>query len=80
MARMSILIVDLESSRKIEYDKYDIVCTRGHSILAVSIFRHLTHDDALLVILDVFDIFLKFRSQTLFLAISIYSRGGRLHR
>jgi hypothetical protein len=46
----------------------------------VSIFRHLTRGSVLLVILDIFDSFLFFRSQTLFLAVFIYSRGGHLQR
>jgi hypothetical protein len=43
----------------------------------VSIFRHLTCGGVLLIILDVFDSFLNFRSHTLFLAVSIYSRGDQ---
>jgi len=54
-ARMSILIAYLESSQKIEYDKYDIIDIRRDSI-----FRHLTHGGGLLVILDIFGNFLFF--------------------
>jgi hypothetical protein len=48
--------------------------------LAVSIFRYLTYGGGLLVILDIFGSFLFFRARRLFLAVSIYSRGGRLPR
>jgi hypothetical protein len=42
--------------------------------LALSIFRHVTHGGVLLLILDIFDNILSFRSRTLFLAVSIYSK------
>jgi hypothetical protein len=45
--------------------------------LEVSIFRQLTCGSVLLVILDVFDSFLNFRSRTLFLGGFIYSRGDQ---
>jgi hypothetical protein len=75
-ARMSILIVDLESSRKPNPMSMTSLTCEDILFLAVSIFRHLTHGSVLIVIVDVFDSSLKFRSRTLFLAISIYSRGG----
>jgi hypothetical protein len=69
-ARMKILIAYLESSWTCE----DIL------FLTVSIFRHMTHGSVILVIMDIFDRFLFLRSRTLFLAVSIYSRGGWLQR
>jgi hypothetical protein len=72
---MLIPIAYLESSREIESNKYDIIDMRAYYIL-----RHLTHGDVPLVILDVCDNFLKFRSLTLFLAVSINSGGGWLQR
>jgi hypothetical protein len=63
---MSILIADLESSRKIESDEYDIIDSEDILFLVLAIFRHMTHDDVLLVILDVFDSFLFFRVGPLF--------------
>jgi hypothetical protein len=46
--------------------------------LAVSIIRQLTSGSVLLVIMSIFYSFLKFRSRTLFLAISINNRGDGL--
>jgi uncharacterized membrane protein len=77
---MSILIAYLESSRKSNPMSMISLTCEDILFLAVSIFRHVTHGSVLLVILDVFDSFLFFRSQTLFLAVSIYSKGGRLQR
>jgi len=54
---MSIQIEDLESSWKTKSDEYDI-----NDMQAYYIFRQLTHDSVLLVIVDIFDSLLKFRS------------------
>jgi hypothetical protein len=48
-ARMSILIVDSDSLRKIESNEYSIIDMRG-----LSIFRHWTHGGSLLVIPSIF--------------------------
>jgi len=55
-ARMSILITDLESSRKTESDEYDIIDMLDILFLAMFIFRKLTHGNVLLVNLDIFTV------------------------
>jgi hypothetical protein len=48
--------------------------------LAMSIFRRVTFGSGLSVILDTFGVFLFFRASLLFLAVTIYNRGGHLPR
>jgi hypothetical protein len=77
---MSILITDLESFGKSNPMSMISLTCEEILFLAVSIFRQLTCGGVLLVILSIFDSFLKFRSRTLFLAVSINSRGDDLQK
>jgi uncharacterized membrane protein len=73
---MSILIAWIQNPLGKSNPMSMISLTCKHILfLAMSIFRQLTHGSVLLVILDVFDSFLNFRSRTLFLVISIFSKG-----
>jgi hypothetical protein len=51
---MSIMIVDLESSRKNESNEYDTIDKRAHSIFNNVYFRWLTCGGVLLVIPSIF--------------------------
>jgi hypothetical protein len=70
-----ILITYSDSSLKIESDEYIFIDMRRDSILAVSIFRHTIFGSGLLVVPDIFGVFLFFRL-TIFTIFSkaIFSR------
>jgi hypothetical protein len=70
MLCMLILIAYLESSRRIEFDEYDIIDMQRDSI-----FRHTIFGIGLLVVPGIFGVFLFFRVIAIF-SRAIFSRYG----